>query len=259
MNVDGIQLYPRTYAAASTAALPTSVAVQIGKGLKGLNVNVYKSAGKDIPGSVDFDIFNNGSGTITKQGIIRSYDENTGVLLMDAGYTTSTVVNSSSFLFSDNTLQNNGYLVINASKSPFVMGFGIANNTEAAAGVISDKFITPQTLKGGLNASGSAPIYAARAWVNFIGTTGVIRASGNVSSVSDNGVGDFTLNFTTALPDTNYTFVASSSANSGDTTVFHPTVSNTYGLSTTNLRINCRGQDRVTLADVTQAMIAIFR
>jgi len=57
-----------------------------------------------------------------------------------------------------------------------------------------------------LNASGSAPIYACRAWVNFNGTTspGTIRASGNVSSVTKNGTGDYTANFTTAMPDANY-------------------------------------------------------
>lgn len=56
-----------------------------------------------------------------------------------------------------------------------------------------------------LNASGSAPVYACRAWVNFNGTgTVAIRASGNVSSITDNGTGDYTVNFTTAMPDTNY-------------------------------------------------------
>jgi hypothetical protein len=53
--------------------------------------------------------------------------------------------------------------------------------------------------------SGTAPLYAARAWVNFNGTgTVVINASGNVSSITDNGTGDYTVNFTTALPDINY-------------------------------------------------------
>jgi hypothetical protein len=53
--------------------------------------------------------------------------------------------------------------------------------------------------------SGTAPLYAARAWVNFNGTgTVAIRASGNVSSITDNGVGTYTVNFTTAMPDTNY-------------------------------------------------------
>jgi hypothetical protein len=44
-----------------------------------------------------------------------------------------------------------------------------------------------------------------RAWVNFNGTgTVAIRASGNVSSITDNGTGDYTVNFTTALCDANY-------------------------------------------------------
>ena len=56
-----------------------------------------------------------------------------------------------------------------------------------------------------LNASGSAPVYACRAWVNFNGTgTVAIRASGNVSSITDNGTGNYTVNFTTAMPDANY-------------------------------------------------------
>lgn len=59
--------------------------------------------------------------------------------------------------------------------------------------------------KTALNAAGDAPIYACRAWVNFNGTGTVsIRESGNVSSISDNGVGDYTVNFTTAMPDDNY-------------------------------------------------------
>ena len=53
--------------------------------------------------------------------------------------------------------------------------------------------------------SGSAPYFGVRAWVNFNGTgTVAIRASGNVSSVTDNGTGDYTINFATALPNANY-------------------------------------------------------
>jgi len=47
--------------------------------------------------------------------------------------------------------------------------------------------------------------YMCRAWVNFNGTgTVAIRASGNVTSITDNGTGDYTVNFTTAMPDANY-------------------------------------------------------
>ena len=51
------------------------------------------------------------------------------------------------------------------------------------------------------------PSFACRAWVNFNGTgTPDIRGSGNVSSITDNGVGDYTVNFTTAMADANYTY-----------------------------------------------------
>lgn len=57
---------------------------------------------------------------------------------------------------------------------------------------------------------GSAAVaYGCRAWVNFNGTgTVAIRASGNVSSITDNGTGDYTVNFTTAMPDANFSAVA---------------------------------------------------
>jgi hypothetical protein len=46
---------------------------------------------------------------------------------------------------------------------------------------------------------------AVKAWVNFNGTgTVAIRAAYNVASITDNGTGDYTLNFTSALPDANY-------------------------------------------------------
>jgi hypothetical protein len=55
------------------------------------------------------------------------------------------------------------------------------------------------------NASGSAPVYACRAWVSFDQTgTQTINASGNVSSLTDNGSGDTNVNFATNMSDTNY-------------------------------------------------------
>ena len=54
-------------------------------------------------------------------------------------------------------------------------------------------------------------VYTAKAWVNFNGTgTVAIRASGNVSSITDNGTGDYTVNFTVAMADANYSGVATS-------------------------------------------------
>ena len=57
--------------------------------------------------------------------------------------------------------------------------------------------------------------YGCRAWVNFNGTgTVAIRASGNVSSITDNATGDYTINFTTAMPDANYSVVVAASRTS---------------------------------------------
>jgi hypothetical protein len=76
-----------------------------------------------------------------------------------------------------------------------------------------------------LNASNEiVPVYACRAWVNFDGTdafspnpsTSAIRDSGNISSIYENGPGDYTINFTTAMPDTNYSVVCSGSMESGN-------------------------------------------
>ena len=59
-----------------------------------------------------------------------------------------------------------------------------------------------------------ATAYGTRAWVNFNGTgTVAIRGSANVSSITDNGVGDYTVNFTNSMPDTNYAFFAGAQAN----------------------------------------------
>lgn len=74
--------------------------------------------------------------------------------------------------------------------------------------VLNDQSNIEAQVKTATNASGSAPVYACRAWVNFNGTgTVAIRASGNVSSITDNGTGDYTVNFTNAMPDVNYATV----------------------------------------------------
>jgi hypothetical protein len=61
-----------------------------------------------------------------------------------------------------------------------------------------------------------AVAYGCRAWVNFNGTgTVAIRTSGNVTSITDNGTGDYTVNFTTAMPDANYAMGAAGEVASG--------------------------------------------
>ena len=72
--------------------------------------------------------------------------------------------------------------------------------------------------------------YKCRAWVNFNGTgTVAIRAAGNVSSITDNGTGDYTVNFTNAMPDTYYAVSLSSVTFSSVNNTVVPQI---YGSST---------------------------
>jgi hypothetical protein len=98
--------------------------------------------------------------------------------------------------------------------------------------------------------------YDARAWVNFNGTgTVAIRGSANVSSITDNGTGDYTVNFTTAMSDANYSVVASSSysANGARGSVW----AEPYAVSTSAARILTSGA--AALFDVASVTAAIFR
>jgi hypothetical protein len=65
-----------------------------------------------------------------------------------------------------------------------------------------------------------ATAYGCRAWVNFNGSgTVAIRASGNVSSITDISTGQYRVNFTSAMPDANYAAVAGANGRSGSITV----------------------------------------
>jgi hypothetical protein len=107
-----------------------------------------------------------------------------------------------------------------------------------------------------LNPSGTEN-YKCRAWVNFNGTgTVAIRASGNVSSITDNGTGDYTVNFTTAMPDANYGYNCSGSQGTrapviGAVDTFRPT--------TTNLRVFCYAAGNTAQSDSLDVCVAIFR
>ena len=107
------------------------------------------------------------------------------------------------------------------------------------------------------NTSGTE-MYLAKAWVNFNGTgTVAIRASGNVTSITDNGTGQYTINFTNAMPDGNYAVVSElSDPNTTNPTNGFGTL--LYSTSTTSLRIHC-GLYSSGYFDTPQAHIAIFR
>ena len=69
----------------------------------------------------------------------------------------------------------------------------------------------------------------AKAWVNFNGTgTVAIRRAFNVSTITDNGPGDYTVNFTTAMPDTDYATIVSGDSYNVYTCIGYANVGSTY-------------------------------
>jgi hypothetical protein len=103
-----------------------------------------------------------------------------------------------------------------------------------------------------------ATAYGCRAWVNFNGTgTVAIRASGNVTSITDLGTGYYQINFTTAITDANYCVnVTGSVATSSSTPV--PAVATNTAPATSNVRItfNIAGTGQV---DQLYTSVAVFR
>jgi hypothetical protein len=118
--------------------------------------------------------------------------------------------------------------------------------------------IAAARITNALNATGSAPIYACRAWVNFNGTgTVAIRASGNVTSITDNGTGDYTVNFTTAMPDVNY---ALAGMIGGTINAYAIRDLNDITTRTTSaFRISTVNPSTITALDAAQVNVAVFR
>ena len=139
----------------------------------------------------------------------------------------------------------------------------IASNAVTTA-KIADAAITAAKLSGAQ--SGSAPIYGARAWVNFNGTgTVAIRASGNVSSITDGGTGVYTVNFTTAMPDTNYSVnvtarrIDANNANFSAVLKGTTSANTNYPLSTTNCEVICGTPSNNAFVDSDVYCVSVFR
>jgi hypothetical protein len=138
----------------------------------------------------------------------------------------------------------------------------LTNKSIAASQLTGD--VAAARITGALNATGSAPMYACRAWVNFnaVGTI-AIRASGNVSSITDYGLGDFGVNFTAAMLDANYAVVASFKTT---TTLPTPTgefdqAINAYASSASECAIytGWRNEASSGRIDPVQVHVAVFR
>lgn len=103
-----------------------------------------------------------------------------------------------------------------------------------------------------------ATAYGCRAWVNFNGTGVVaIRASGNVTSITDNGTGDYTVNFTTAMTDANYSAVLAARIE-GSATLANEANPSIPAKAAGSLRITTLNST-FSSTDAGQVNVAIFR
>jgi len=104
-----------------------------------------------------------------------------------------------------------------------------------------------------------ATVGVCRAWVNFNGTgTVAIRASFNVTSITDNGVGNYTVNFTVAMPDANYARCVTAG---GNATTTASNVQSPYNSTPTTsaVQISTFNTAWAALQDCNEINVAIFR
>ena len=131
----------------------------------------------------------------------------------------------------------------------------------AEGGAACGQFDSSANFKFNSGYGSVATAYGCRAWVNFNGTgTVAIRASGNVTSITDHGAGEYTVNFTNAMPNVNYSFTACVTRTSGQALTVLMNNESTVP-ATGSLRLLCVSQTASagTATDSTNVCIAIFR
>lgn len=153
-----------------------------------------------------------------------------------------------------------GSIATQASNSIDIDGGAIDGTTIGGSTAAAGSF-TDLQFNSGFGSVATA--YGCRAWVNFNGTGTVsIRESGNVSSITDNGTGDYTINFTTAMPDANYSWCFSTNNERQICTVDIPNAVSYSGYQLAgSLRVNTPGVSgsvRV-LDDHLYVAVQIFR
>jgi hypothetical protein len=133
-----------------------------------------------------------------------------------------------------------------------------AGSNNIVLGTDGSTRVTTLADSAGANTSTPAEIASgrAKAWVNFNGSgTVAIRASYNVSSITDNGVGDYTVNFAAAMVDANY-----ATAGSGRSTgISNGVTLGTITCSTSNVQVSTTSGSANSVIDTNDISVAIFR
>lgn len=161
---------------------------------------------KTFTGTLHFESATNGNSTLTMDGLGSALSAGTGPTYAGVAADGETGV-----VVVYGQLQGDGS-GLNAPTEAKKGAIQIATQTETNTGVDDTKAVTPLKLKNSMNVSGSAPMFATRAWCNFNGATGTIRAGGNIASVTRTSMGNYNVVFSVAMPDENYAVVATPSS-----------------------------------------------
>ena len=229
------------------------------------NLGALTTTGNTILGDASTDTLNVGNG-----GLVKDASGNVGIGTASPNFPI-TIYNVSSQVQFTNSATGT------TSSDGFKIGLGGGSSTDAYINLLENTdliFNTNATEQARITAAGLlkfnsgygsvATAYGCRAWVSFNGTgTVAIRASGNVSSITDNGTGDYTVNFTTAMPDANYMATQSVGNNNYGVAGVAASAGSTSALllqTTTQYRIySTQVASGTSNIDAAVAFVAIFR
>lgn len=160
-----------------------------------------------------------------------------------------------------------GITVTNGTGASGDPTISIANGAISAALLASDSVETAKIKDANVTAaklngaqSGSAPIFASRAWASFgyIGSAVVTNASGNIASITRSSTGLYEVTFTTAMADANYAVIGAAHGSSGASSVTGDTFG-VYDKTTTKFNINITDPTSNNYADPYECGFSVIR